>query len=160
MGEVKFYQLMRAPLHEAATMLLGQAVGQGWNVMLRAAPGEAGRAALQRLDEQLWLYPDDGFLPHGMEGGAHDALQPVLLGQGPAANAPKALMLLAGATFDPDEAARMERVWLLFEGADEAQTDAARKEWRAVVASNHTAQYWSDESGRWQMITSSGGEKA
>lgn len=157
MAQVNFYHLTRAPLHEAASALLERAVKQGWRVMLRGAADAQGRAALERLDEQLRLYPEESFLPHGIEGGAADAAQPVLLGQGPVVNGANALMLLAGAPVVAAEAQEMERVWLLFEGGDEAQVMAARAEWRAVVGAGHVAQYWSDESGRWEMKTASGG---
>ncbi len=153
MGAVKFYHLTGRSLSEAARPILTQALAQGWRVMLRGAE----REVLEQLDLQLWLEPKDGFLPHGLEGGEHDAVQPVLLGQGAAANDPKAVMLLAGVPVDAAEAGAMERVWLLFEGADERQMQAARAEWKAVVASGLVAEYWSDASGRWEMKTSTGG---
>lgn len=153
MGAVKFYHLTARSLAEAARPILTQALGQGWNVMLRGPDP----ALLERLDMQLWLEPRDGFLPHGLAGGDHDALQPVLLGTGAAVNGAKAVMLLAGSPVDPGEAALMERVWLLFEGADERQMQAARAEWKAVVAAGLVAEYWSDAAGRWEMKTATGG---
>ena len=158
MGAVKFYHLTGRSLSEAARPILTQALAQGWRVMLRGPE----RALLERLDEQLWLEPKESFLPHGLEGGAHDADQPVLLGVGAAGSgAPvtgaRAVMLLAGCAVDPAEAQGMERVWLLFEEADQQQMQAARVEWKAVVAAGLVAEYWSDASGRWEMKTSSGG---
>ncbi|NPD15847.1 DNA polymerase III subunit chi [Xinfangfangia sp. D13-10-4-6] len=152
MGAVKFYHLTGRSLVEAARPILTQALAQGWRVMMRSP----SRPLLQELDLQLWQ-PSVSFLPHGLEGGAHDSTQPVLLGAGAAVNGAKAVMLLPGAVIDPDEAARMERVWLLFEDADDQQMKAARQEWRAVVAAGLVAEYWSDETGRWVMKTSTGG---
>ncbi|WP_112309374.1 DNA polymerase III subunit chi [Pseudogemmobacter bohemicus] len=152
MGAVKFYHLTGRSLAEAARPILSQALGQGWRVMLRGPD----RTMLERLDMQLWE-PRESFLPHGLEGGEHDRGQPVLLGSGAAVNGAKAVMLLAGSPVDPDEAAAMERVWLLFEGADERQMQAARAEWKAVVAAGLVAEYWSDASGRWEMKTATGG---
>ncbi len=140
-----FYHIGNLTLEETAISLAGRALARDWRVMLRGPD----RAALERLDERLWLYPDDGFLPHGLEGGPYDADQPLLLGQGAAVNGARALMLLAGVSVDPEEARRMERVWLLFEAADAAQVAAARAEWRAVTAAGLAAEYWSDEGGRW-----------
>ena len=42
---------------------------------------DAGR--LDWLDQKLWAGGDDAFLPHGLAGGPHDALQPILLTSGP-----------------------------------------------------------------------------
>ncbi|MCB5410094.1 DNA polymerase III subunit chi [Pseudogemmobacter faecipullorum] len=145
MGAVKFYHLQQNSLGDVARTLLGQALSQGWNVMLRGA----SRQRLERLDLALWQGPEDSFLPHGLEGGPHDADQPVLLGTGAAVNGARAVMLLAGSPVDPGEAGRMERIWLLFEDGDEDQMQIARAEWRAVTKAGLAAEYWSDETGRW-----------
>ena len=153
MGAVKFYHLTQRRLDQAARELLEAALRQGWRVMLRGPD----RAQLDRLDLALWQEPEDGFLAHGVEGGPADADQPVLLGQGAAVNGARAVMLLAGCKVDPAEAAAMERVWLLFEGADDAQMQAARAEWKSVTAAGMVAEYWSDASGRWEKKAESGG---
>src|SRR5690606_28695144 len=103
------------------------------------------RAALERQDQRLWLYPEEGFLPHGLEGGAHDAEQPVLLGAGPPVNGASALLLMGPQEVQPQEAQALERVWLAFEGRDERQLQAARLQWKAVAAAGLAAQYWNDD---------------
>ena len=147
MGLVLFYHLMHGTVEDTVGSLLTRALGQGWRVMLRGT--DAGR--LDRLDARLWTDPPDGFVPHGMAGGPHDADQPVLIGTGAAVNGARALMLVDGALASVEEAAAMDRVWLLFEGADAAAVEAARGEWRRLTGAGVAAQYWSDESGRWQM---------
>lgn len=149
MGLVLFYHLTRGTVEETAATLLPKALAQGWRVMLRGT--DPGR--LDRLDAALWLGPEEGFLPHGRAGGPQDADQPVLLGTGAPVNGARALMLVDGAVASADEAQAMERVWLLFEGADEGAVAAARDEWRRLTGAGLHAQYWSDEGGRWQMKT-------
>ena len=140
-----FYHLMRAGLDDTVTMIVTRAMGQGWRVMLRSTdPG-----LLQHLDEKLWLGAEDSFLPHGLEGGALDAEQPVLLGQGAIANGARGLVLLAGAEVARDEVAGLERVWLLFDGADADAVQAARSQWTLLTGWGLAAQYWSDEDGPW-----------
>ncbi|MDQ1848159.1 DNA polymerase III subunit chi [Gemmobacter fulvus] len=149
MALVLFYHLTRSPAEETAATLLPRALGAGWRVMVRGTD----LARLAHLDQRLWLEPEDGFLPHGLEGGAQDADQPILLGLGPIANQAQALMLVDGAVPQPGEAARLERVWVLFDGLDETALNAARGLWKAVTAEGIHAQYWSEETGRWQMKT-------
>ena len=144
---VLFYHLMQGTVEDTVASLLTRAVGQGWRVMVRGT--DAGR--LDRLDARLWTDPPEGFLPHGRAGGLHDADQPVLLGSGAAVNGAQALMLVDGAVASEAEAAAMERVWLLFEGADPVAVEAARAEWRRITGAGVAAQYWSDEGGRWAM---------
>ncbi len=140
-----FYHLMRAGLDDTVTMIVNRALGQGWRVMLRATDP----VLLDHLDAKLWLGPDDSFLPHALQGGPDDADQPVLLGQGPITNSARGLVLLGGAEVAEDEIAGLERVWLLFDGADAAAVQAARGQWTRLIGWGLAAQYWSDDGGPW-----------
>jgi DNA polymerase-3 subunit chi len=152
MGVVMFYHLTRSAPEETLAMLLPRALSQGWQVMVRGTD----RAALERLDARLWLDDANPFLPHGLEGGPHDAHQPILLGQGAIANAAKGLFLIDSAETTADEARPLERVWLLFDGGDGAQLAAARQKWKALTEAGLPAQYWSEESGRWEKKAEKG----
>ena len=144
-----FYHLMRGGLTDTMTMILGRATGQGWRVMIRCPDG----ALAQKLDDLLWL-PEGSFVPHGQAmGKGTDARQPVLIGPGAAVNAPRGLMLLAGADVLPDDPADLERIWLLFDGADEGAVAHARSQWTDLTAQGLAAQYWSDETGAWVKKT-------
>ncbi len=148
MGAVMFYHLTQRPLADTLRMLVEKSLQKGWRVAVRGTD----RAALEALDAALWLGPEDSFLPHGLEGGAHDARQPVLLGTAAApANAAQCLMAVHSADVSPQEATTMERVCILFDGADDAQLAHARVQWKALTAAGARAQYWSDEQGRWEM---------
>lgn len=147
MGTVMFYQLLRSAPEDTLAINAPRALGQGWRVMVRGGD----RAALERLDAALWLKGgDESFLPHGLEGGPHDADQPVLLGQAGPANGAKVLALVDGADATDAEIAAMERVWVLFDGNDQDRLQAARAQWKAMTGAGHAAQYWSEESGRWE----------
>jgi DNA polymerase-3 subunit chi len=141
-----FYHITRSSVAETARSLMERALQQGWRVMVRGTDPQA----LDRLDQWLWLNPEDGFLPHGLAGGAQDADQPVLLGAGAITNGARALMLIDGATADATEAAALERVWVLFDGNDEGAVADARTHWKAVAAAGQAAQYWSEDGGRWE----------
>ncbi|MEO8243376.1 MAG: DNA polymerase III subunit chi [bacterium] len=144
-----FYHLTRSGLDDTLITILTRAMGQGWRLMLRAPDP----ALLSHLDDKLWLGPEDGFLPHGIEGGAHDADQPVLLGGGPITNAAQGLFLLAGAKVDRSEIPDLDRIWLLFDGADDAAVQTARNQWTQLTSWGLAAQYWSDEAGSWVKKT-------
>ncbi|WP_108839363.1 DNA polymerase III subunit chi [Tateyamaria sp. Alg231-49] len=146
MGVAYFYHLTRRPLEETLAMLLGKALGAGWRVAVRGTDG----ARLAWLDERLWLGAEDGFLPHGLEGGAHDADQPVLLTTGAAANGAVCVMCIDGAEVTADEVAALDRVCVLFDGNDMEALQVARGQWKALKDAGASAQYWSEESGKWE----------
>ncbi len=147
MGTAMFYHLTRSTADDTVTSLLGRAVDMGWRIMIR------GRDAthLDRLDAHLWLHPENGFLPHGRAGGADDAAQPVLLGDGPITNGATAMMLLDGADVALAEAQSLTRVWLIFDGEDQAALAIARAQWKTLTDAGIAAQYWSEETGKWLM---------
>jgi DNA polymerase-3 subunit chi len=106
---------------------------------------------LKWLDEKLWLGSEEGFLPHGISGGVHDADQPVLLTiDALAANTPECLMSVDGAEITVEEVTAHERVCILFDGNDPDALNAARGQWKALTSAGCSAQYWSEESGNWQ----------
>jgi DNA polymerase-3 subunit chi len=148
MAQLLFYQLVRAPAEVLIATLAGRALAQGWRVELRGTD----RARMQQLDEQLWREPADGFLPHGLSGAPEAARQPLLLTHAPgaAANAPQTLMAIDGAEIDTAEAAALQRVWVVFDGANPAPLERAREQWRTLTAAGLPAQYWSDEGGHWE----------
>ncbi|MEP6066213.1 MAG: DNA polymerase III subunit chi [Paracoccaceae bacterium] len=152
MGAVYFYHLTRRPLEDTLSMLLAKAMQAGWRVAVRGSNVER----LTWLDEKLWLGPEEGFLPHGMAGGAHDALQPVLLTQGPAGNDPQCVMAIDGAEVSADELTGLERACVLFDGNDAQALDVARGQWKKLKESGASAQYWSEGSGRWEMKAQTG----
>lgn len=146
MGKAMFYHLTRRPLEAALPQLLSASLSRGWNVAVRGP--ERGR--LEWLDEKLWQGAEDSFLPHGLEGGPHDAEQPVLLTTGAASNTPACLMCIDGAVVEASEVSSLERVCILFNGFEEEAVAHARTQWKALTDAGCAAEYWSEESGRWE----------
>ncbi|MBT6534052.1 MAG: DNA polymerase III subunit chi [Marinovum sp.] len=145
MGAAYFYHLTRQPLEVALPALLEKASGAGWRIEVRGTSLER----MQWLDDKLWLGADDGFLAHGLAGGSEDAQQPILL----TTNAEpgfECIMSIDGATLDPQEVSDSQRVCILFNGLDENAMQQARSQWKTLTEAGCAAQYWSEESGRWQ----------
>ncbi len=147
MGAVYFYHLTRQPLEHTLPVLLDKARQAGWKIAVRGTDP----ARLDWLDEKLWLGPEDRFLPHGRAGGPHDAMQPILLTSDmQTANDASCVMAVDGAAVDPDEVAALDRVCILFDGNDMEAVQHARGQWKALTGAECSAQYWSEESGRWE----------
>lgn len=152
MGAAFFYHLTRRPLEATLPLLLEKSLAAGWRVAVRGVE----EPRLDWLDEKLWLGPEEGFLPHGRAGGPNDRFQPVLLTSGAAANDPQCLMSVDGAEVAAEEVQTMQRVCILFDGHDGQALNHARAQWKALTAAGCAAQYWSEESGRWEKKAESG----
>jgi DNA polymerase-3 subunit chi len=145
---VLFYHLTRSTVEQTARTLLTRAVRRGWRVTVRSTKG----ARLDHLDRALWLGPEDEFLAHGRAGGPHDAFQPILLtDRDGIPNTAQAVLLLDGAPVDVARSTGLERVWVLFEETEPALRELARAQWKQVTEAGLPAQYWSEDSGRWEM---------
>ena len=128
-------------------MLLDKSRSAGWVVEVRGVD----RGAMERLDQALWGGPTEAFLAHGLAGGDHDTDQPILLTSGEAAaNAPSCLMSVHGADISADEVNAVERVCVLFDGYDGDALAKARIQWKTLTDAGCSAQYWSQDSGRWE----------
>ena len=149
-SEVWFYHLMTQPLERALPSLLERAGQRGWRVVVQV--GSAQR--LQALDELLWTYTPDSFLPHGSARDGDPHLQKVwLTTEGDNPNGAKVRICADGAS--AQEAAQSgqayERVILIFDGADDAALLAARAQWKALKESGFPLSYWQQtDSGGWE----------
>lgn len=139
-----FYHVTQSRLEAVAASLLARATGQGWRVLLRVPSPERA----QWYDERLWMEHD--FLPHGVDGGPHDALQPVLVTPKGTVTGFNAMMSVEGADVDASEIGACDRVWIVFDGRDPMAVEHARTQWRTLTGAGVSAQYWSEESGRWE----------
>jgi len=153
MGAVYFYHLTDSPLEAALPALLTKARQAGWRIAVRGSD----RERLDWLDKKLWLLGDESFLPHGLAGGPHDAMQPILLAEGnDAANAATCVMAVFDAAVEAAEVKALERVCILFDGNSSQSVEAARGQWKALTEAGCTAQYWAQDAGKWVKRAESG----
>ncbi len=154
MGQVFFYHLTRAPLEVTLSMLLHKSLSAGWRVMVRGTD----LARMEWLDEKLWLGPEEGFLPHGLAARPHAADQPILLTTDDQnLNDAACLMSVDSAEITAKEVTAMERSCVLFDGHDETALARARAQWKTLTEAGCAAQYWSEESGKWEKKAETAG---
>jgi DNA polymerase-3 subunit chi len=146
-AEVLFYHLQRQPLEAVLPTLLEKSLERGWRAVVQAVSDER----LSALDDHLWTFSDDSFLPHGTDREPHAADHPVVLTTGPGnPNGATIRFLVEGAEIPPD-AESYQRMVILFDGTDPHALALARDQWRAVKEARHEATYWQqDDQGRWQ----------
>ena len=147
MTEMLFYHLQRQPLERVLPALLEKSLERGWRVVVQAASDER----VDALDAQLWTYRDDSFLAHGTYRENEAASQPVLLtvhDDNP--NAASIRFLIDGAPV-PEDAAKYQRIVLIFDGEDDDAVAAARGRWSEAKTQGFDVTYWQcDENGRWE----------
>ncbi|MFN3959095.1 MAG: DNA polymerase III subunit chi [Parvularculaceae bacterium] len=147
MTEALFYHLERASLESVLPGLLEKTLDRGWKAVVRCG----SRATVERLDEGLWTYSEESFLPHSADRERADR-QPIwLTDDAEIPNGADVLFLVDGAGADVATTKRFSRCVIIFDGRDESALAAARDFWKAVKAAGHDATYWKQSAqGRWE----------
>lgn len=146
MTEILFYHLQHRPLEKVLPTLVERSLARGW----RAAIQADGEERLTALDDLLWTYADESFLPHGTDREPDPAGQPVVLTVGAGnPNAASIRFLVDGADL-PEDTAGYARICVMVDGTDPDALVRAREQWRRAKADGHAVAYWQqDETGRW-----------
>lgn len=144
-----FYHLERARLEHVLPNLLEKTLARGWRAVVKCG----SRAGVDRIDEALWTYADDSFLPHGAPTNAEEARREKiwLTETDETWNSPDLIFLVDGASTPVDQLDQFERCLIIFDGADETALLQAREFWSAVKAAGHDGAYWrQSETGQWE----------
>jgi DNA polymerase III subunit chi len=149
--EVWFYHLQRETLEAALTPLLQKTLERGWRAVVRAGSPERAEA----LDQHLWTFREDSFLPHGRAEDGFAERQPVYLTAGvERPNGAQVLFLVDGAEPGPWASAGIAaytRTVLVFDGRDDEALARARAHWKDAKAAGHAVTYWQQTpEGRWE----------
>jgi DNA polymerase-3 subunit chi len=138
---VDFYHLTALPIERALPVIADKVLASGQKLAVVADDEDL----LAGLDEALWTYRADSFLPHGRQGD-----QPILL-CAPEGAAGYPFIALADGVWR-DAALGHERAFHFF---DEASIGAARVAWKSLKDREDVERhYWKqDEDGRWKDMT-------
>ena len=144
MNEILFYHLEQASLEKVLPTLLEKTLERGWKAVVEIGSTERAEA----LDNVLWTWRDDSFLPHGLEGEGNDVSQPVLLTTNES-NANQANVRFFIDRAVPRASGDYERLVYMFDGHDPDAVNEARTAWKSLSKEN-ACTYWQQEpNGRW-----------
>lgn len=145
MTEIHFYHLTSTPIERALPKLLEKAMQGGFrSLVLMESEDKA-----EWMNNILWTYDPNSFLPHGSpkDGNAED--QPVYITAGKE-NPNKATLLVITDGSEPAIGETIRRVIDIFDGRDETATTKARARWKKYKDNGHTLEYrQQSENGAW-----------
>ncbi|AMJ60082.1 DNA polymerase III subunit chi [Bosea sp. PAMC 26642] len=147
MPEILFFHLQSRPLEQVLPTILDRSLSRGQKVVVEVSSPER----LSGLDDHLWTYSDESFLPHVTAAEPDAATNPIVLTtKGDNPNAATVRICAEGVRI-PDALADYERVVLIFDGDDPDALAAAREDWKSIKALGEAASYWQqDDAGRWE----------
>ncbi len=144
--EIWFYHLERSSLDQVLPTLLEKTLERGWRALIKSSHAHR----LDELDERLWIFDEESFLPHGRADQPHSERQPVLLSEsGENLNGAQALFIVDDAELGATEG--IERCFIIFDGRDETALQQARARWKTLKTDGANLAYWRQtDEGRWE----------
>jgi len=141
-----FYHLERQPLESVLPFLLTKTLERGWRAVVQFGSEER----LETLDQHLWTFDDQSFLPHGRKQDGHAARQPIFLttsDENP--NGAQVRFVVDGA--EPPEPTGYTRIVIMFDGRDQSAVLSAREHWKTLKSKGCAVTYWQQtERGGWE----------
>lgn len=145
MVEIRFYHLTRRPLETALPEILSKAYKRGTRCIVRTEnEKETGR-----LNELLWTFNPNSFLPHGSKKDKNEDMQPIWLTDSQDNPNGADTLFVTGKASD----AKLEDYklcCLLFDGNNEEMLTLARQRWKKYSECGHDLAYWQQTEQGWQ----------
>jgi DNA polymerase-3 subunit chi len=145
MTDISFYHLTTRSLENALPKLLELTLKSGERAVILTG----SNARVEALNDHLWSYEPNSWLPHGSNIDGEEAEQPIYLTttvENP--NNATFLFLIDGAV--SNQIQTFKRVFELFDGRDKELVEAARRKWKLYKESGHVLSYWKQgEDGKW-----------
>lgn len=140
-----FYHLERSGLDDVLPDLLEKTRSKGWTALVQV-PSEP---VLDHLDNWLWIYRDEAFLPHGRADRPDAERQPIVLTIDRDDPISADVIFSVGCVPLP-KLDKAIRCITLFTDRDEEARSAARLRWKDLKAQNADMSYWrQDANGKW-----------
>lgn len=143
--DVLFYHLTASSIDAALPPILGKALERGWRVHIQSPEEERIRG----LDNHLWTFVDDSFLPHGRDPDTASDQPIYLTTREDVANEAEMAVYLDGALPEPKKLQKFKRVCIFFDGLNEDAVGLARKQWVTLKDAGLETKYWAQEDGKW-----------
>jgi len=151
LSEVLFYHLERRALDDVLPGMIEKTLERGWRALICVESSDRADA----VDNLLWTYNEQTFLPYAQTGECDPKRQPVLITvEEDNANGANVLFLVGGATppaWDEPATKSLTRVVVMFDGRDSEVLARARTAWSAAKAAGNDVTYWKESaSGKFE----------
>ena len=108
------------------------------------------------IDDFLWAYREDGFIPHSIEKEEQASVYPILV----ASEIDKdykhnTLLALNGVLVEEKVCKKFSNVYYFFDNQENKEKENARIMWKNFVSQNVVCKYWVNNANKWVLQNSS-----
>jgi DNA polymerase-3 subunit chi len=145
MTEIRFYHLTRRPLESALPEILSKAYAKGSRMVVRTPSAQEA----EKLNEILWTFNPNAFLPHGNKSDGNADMQPVWLTENEDNPNNADTLFITGTASDVGFEA-YSLCCLMFDGHDDEALQLSRTRWKAYKDAGHDLTYWQQTDKGWE----------
>jgi DNA polymerase-3 subunit chi len=145
MTEIRFYHLERSNLDQVLPQLVGKAMQTGQRILIKAPDSKE----VERLNEHLWTFDPNSFLPHGSAKDGNETDQPVFITDNDE-NPNAASILFLTHDLECPDLSLYQMVCEIFDGRNEQSLTSARTRWKAYKEAGHDLAYWQQGENGWE----------
>lgn len=145
MADVRFYHMERQNLDQVLPVLIVKALQNGHRIVVKTGQP----AQVEAINEHLWTFDPESFIPHGSAKDGNEADQPVWItekDENP--NAADVLILTHGA--EAPLPVEFSLICDMLDGRDPQAVAAARTRWTSYKEQNHSVTYWQQGEKSWE----------
>ncbi len=145
--QIQFYHLLNTGYQRALPALMQKAMQANYRVGIKLGSAEE----MKQLDDWLWSYSPESFLPHGTEKTDHPTEHPIYLSTQLEFPNKANILAITDGSYCEEGVENIERVLDLFDGNDPTLVQAARDRWRNYKEAGHELAYWQQQpNGGWK----------
>ena len=148
MTEIRFYHLQNRSQDQVLPILLSKILERGHRIVVRLN----NDLEVEQMNNHLWGFDANSFLPHGSKKNGKAERQPIWLtniDENP--NKADVLILCQGANSDIQS--EFNICCEIFNGNDERAVSEARERWKSYKTKGFEVTYWKQsQSGGWDKV--------
>ncbi len=147
MTEIRFYHLQKKSADAVLAELAERALSRGHRIIVRTRDENE----TNRLNDFLWTFRPDSFLPHGTANDLKPDMQPIFLTAArDNPNNADCIFLMPGCVTDQIDDYKL--CCDILDGRDEEQIQQGRSRWKDWKSQNHNMSYWQqNDAGKWEQ---------
>ena len=142
--EYWFYHLEASTIEGVLPGLLEKTRQKGWRALVKLPESQ-----LKAMDDYLWTYKEDSFLPHGRDDEPMAEQQPITLSSAAqTVQGHQAVFLIGGSEIA--DMLGLERAMVMINGRSQDDVRRERARWKALKGAGATLSYYQqNERGGW-----------
>ena len=108
------------------------------------------------IDDFLWRYKEDGFIPHSIEKKERSSIYPVLITTDiDEEHKHNVLLALSGVLIEEKNWHKFTKAYYFFDDQENGEKENARAMWKILSALNVDCKYWVNKANKWVLARSS-----